>query len=428
MAFQIDRFEWKVGEEHWARSVYLWESSVQSGAASRVINESRLVLAVIRALSLLLFAALLVAGSPLTHSHLKYERLHETAASLLRHEAQLWKRNDRVGFARLIDDGAEMLWIAEWRRYWHQSVRHRAHFGETITHVETHDNLLFVEVLVTRPASDWWLVSPVRETRIYQKHDGAWQRTVPPVGFWGEMQSLETASLRIRYPQRNAALIAEIAPPIEESLVYLDEYLGLGLLTKDRKLTIHIAPSPQRGRFTRENRIDVTAPLLATIPHGLSDREYVIRFVTGQLVAIAINRKLDYSGTAYAYHWGMMTWAARGWLENRLMGEASPWFAQSEQIFLSYTGERLPIRLNDVTRVRTQGELRSDEHLYWQYVASELLLEYAVRTYGEETLKQLLKGFGQYESWNELVPELFGLPAKEFEADFNRFLVAKYQL
>lgn len=428
MAFQIQQFDWLVGEEQWARSIHHWENPAISTVDGRsaASTEVRLVMTCLRGLLLFLLALLLVTGSPLSLKQDRHEQLHSTVSRLLAQEAQIWRANERDEFAQLIDESVAPMWVSEWRRYWHQRVHERAHFGEEITHVERVDDYLFAQMLVNRPAAEWWLVSPVRQTRIYRQMDGKWLRTVPTHEFWGEPITIETENIRYTFPQREAAFVEQISEHVEQTFAFLHAEFGLSSTRRNRKMTIQIAPSAQQGRLTRGYHIDVTVPLLASIPYGSTDEEYATRFITNQLVAMAINRHLDYSRVAYAYHWGMMTWAARGWLENHLMGEPSLWFLQSEETFWLYNQERGPILLNDITRIRNKGETPTAEHFYWQYVASELLIEYAIETYGQDSLRSLLRGFSQYESWDELIPQIFGLPAVEFEAGFNQFLNNRY--
>jgi hypothetical protein len=61
-----------------------------------------------------------------------------------------------------------------------------------------------------------------------------------------------------------------------------------------------------------------------------------------------------------------------------------------------------------------------------QTVALATLIEYAVATYGRERLPMLMAGLGQYESWETLLPAVFGVSAAEFEAGWQMYLTAHY--
>ena len=59
-------------------------------------------------------------------------------------------------------------------------------------------------------------------------------------------------------------------------------------------------------------------------------------------------------------------------------------------------------------------------------VALATLIEYAVATYGRERLPMLLAGMGHYDSWETLLPAVYGVSAAEFEAGWRAYLQAHY--
>jgi hypothetical protein len=59
-------------------------------------------------------------------------------------------------------------------------------------------------------------------------------------------------------------------------------------------------------------------------------------------------------------------------------------------------------------------------------VALATLVEYAVATYGREHLPALVAGLGHYESWDMLLPAVFGVSAAAFEAGWQAYLAACY--
>jgi hypothetical protein len=61
-----------------------------------------------------------------------------------------------------------------------------------------------------------------------------------------------------------------------------------------------------------------------------------------------------------------------------------------------------------------------------QTVALATLIEYAVATYGRERLPGLVAGLGQHESWETLLPAVYGVSATEFEAGWRAYLVLHY--
>jgi hypothetical protein len=61
-----------------------------------------------------------------------------------------------------------------------------------------------------------------------------------------------------------------------------------------------------------------------------------------------------------------------------------------------------------------------------QTVALATLIEYAVATYGRDRLPALVAGLGQHESWDTLLPAVFGVSPAEFEAGWQAYLAAHY--
>jgi len=63
-----------------------------------------------------------------------------------------------------------------------------------------------------------------------------------------------------------------------------------------------------------------------------------------------------------------------------------------------------------------------------QAVMLATLIEYAVATYGRERLPTLVAGLGQHESWETLIPAVYGVSPAEFEAGWQAYLTTHYGL
>jgi hypothetical protein len=55
------------------------------------------------------------------------------------------------------------------------------------------------------------------------------------------------------------------------------------------------------------------------------------------------------------------------------------------------------------------------------------LIDYAVTAYGRERLPALVGGLGQYESWDALIPAVFGVSSAEFETGWQAYLDTHYK-
>ena len=61
-----------------------------------------------------------------------------------------------------------------------------------------------------------------------------------------------------------------------------------------------------------------------------------------------------------------------------------------------------------------------------QTVALATLIEYAVAAYGREQLPMLVTSLRQYDSWETLIPAVYGVSVAEFEAGWQAYLAAHY--
>ncbi|MBI3960510.1 MAG: hypothetical protein HY328_16995 [Chloroflexi bacterium] len=59
-------------------------------------------------------------------------------------------------------------------------------------------------------------------------------------------------------------------------------------------------------------------------------------------------------------------------------------------------------------------------------VALALLIDYAAERYGVETLPALLAGLARYDSWETLIPAVYGVSAEALEAGWQAWLAAEY--
>lgn len=91
-----------------------------------------------------------------------------------------------------------------------------------------------------------------------------------------------------------------------------------------------------------------------------------------------------------------------------------------------------PIHLAQLTESLSPNGYREPSHgtemvtYPGQTVALATLLEYAVATYGRGRLPVLVAGLGQYESWETLIPAVYGISPAAFEAGWQRYLATNY--
>jgi hypothetical protein len=55
------------------------------------------------------------------------------------------------------------------------------------------------------------------------------------------------------------------------------------------------------------------------------------------------------------------------------------------------------------------------------------VIEYVVATYGRDYLPRLVAAMSEHDSWQSLIPVVFGTSAAEFEAEWQAYLAERYQ-
>jgi hypothetical protein len=67
-------------------------------------------------------------------------------------------------------------------------------------------------------------------------------------------------------------------------------------------------------------------------------------------------------------------------------------------------------------------DLAVTEPSWIDLLAFETVLDYVVATYGADALPALVEGFRRYDTWNTLIPAIFGVSVEEFERGWQGYL------
>lgn len=449
MSSNFTNFEWYVGEDGWLHKPNMDVNIIHLNPTLLSQTERRAILGFIRAIFFCAVAFFMTGGASLTYRAYNFEAGRAIVANVLSIEKTAWQADDRELLGTIVDPIIAENWLPLWRKYWRGNIEQRRHFSLTLNHIDQYRfntvvdeggngqnqrEFLFAEFIDNRAPLDWWLVSPTRETRIYAQTsqpktnsfvDAAWVRTVPPASYWGEPQSFQTTNISYEFYERDRALIQTMAPAIDEHYQQLFSLLELPLLEDERRFTIRITPEPRQGRGARSTTLYITSPLLATKPASLSDQEYVERYIVEQMTAFAVNRASNRRGID-SLQWSTVIWALRSQLEEALLDKPSPWFIQSEPTFIEYGAERLPITLDDITRIRRPKIDPDRRHIYWQQISAELVIKYAFETYGVHSAPTLIQEFSRSRNWEQLIPNVYGTSSDDFERRFNQFVAQRY--
>lgn len=289
------------------------------------------------------------------------------------------------------------------------------------------DGVAFADILVDEPTVGWRSSSPYRETRFYTETEFGWMRTHPDAALWGGKRFGETEHLTFEYFEPDAEVVAAVAPRLEESYVRLYELIGLDLPSADEKVVVEILPAAIRGRGIYEGRIETASPFFSQIPEGMSDEAYLAHRVTNRLLYGIVSWADNEREPMYTnvYHWRTLQRGLRTWLQTELMGEPWPWDQESDDLLRRAITWRYTFELDDVSDWNA-GRALDRENLMLQYAIAASVIDFAVDTYGHDSLIPLIKGFTDYSTWQQLTRGVYGVSAAEFERNWNLYLREKY--
>ncbi len=388
--------------------------------------EQRIVLRVLRGLALFLVVIAVASGAGMTHSERERREAQKGIAFTLLLENEAWARRDRGLYESLIDPHLNDVWREEWRDYWRASAKNESDFKATLLQVHQVDGYMQATVLTHQPAFEWWQTSPYREVRFYRRVDQRWLRTVPPAALWGEVRQLQTDHLTFVYYERDAAAVEAVASKLEEAYIGMYHTLGLPDAPSERQV-VAIIPQPIGRWSSTLPQYEVTSPLLARIPQGQSDSEYIAYEIMGWFTYRAMRDAAPNMAVRYLYRWPILIWGLRGWLRDDLLDQPSPWHEEAIEVLRHSAPKFLPIELNDITDLRTKAR-PTREDVILRYLSAESFMQYVVDTYGRQRLPDLLITMVQDSSWKDIIPHVYGHSVEEFEAGWNMHLIKEYEL
>ncbi len=416
-------FEW-VLEEGRADFWYTLESQ-PAGLLGVQSREEIIAKQLLRALCLLFVIVAAAAGAGITPSEQNRREAQKGIAFTLDLENDAWQRRDQGLYQALIDPHLNEEWGEEWHSQWRAGADEEPAYEAKLLFVREADDIVQATVLTEDPAFESWQISPYREERFYRRLDQRWVRTVPPASYWGEARQLETNSLHFYYYERDEEAVKAAASKLDAA--YPGIYAALGFGTHPiQKQQIAIVPSPSR-RWGAADQLEITSPLLAQIPNGQSDEDYLASEIMSWFTYRAIRDATPDSTTRYLYRWPILVLGLRSWLRDELLNQPAPWHLQAQEVLREAAPEYLPLQLSYVTNMGGNNRPTRAEVIL-RYVAAESLIRFVAEKYGRERLPDLLTALVKYERWEEIIPSLYGHSVEEFVEDWNVHLLTQYGL
>lgn len=326
-----------------------------------------------------------------------------------------------------------------------------------------------------------------RQTRFYrQQVDGRWLRIAPVAARWGAEQELTSTYFTFYFRQRDAQVVAAAAPQIDALYATMRRNLGLTGAINPAKVSVEVSvlalPGDDAFRLRHADRFVVPSPALYLAPVDVTDAEILVQSLAfplfDDLLAQALTQQPIRPGwqpmlgglrlwQLWALDLPLATWQEEvvKWIYVDLPTDdpAQPvtmpshytalcaahtlWMPYPERIqipLLCDAGEQTQwywdwvySRQPPVTLAQLATPLKFDTTTSPAYqtdrisfpgraIALATLVEYAVENYGAERLPALLHGLGQSDSWETLLPAVYGVSPAEFVAGWQRYLATHY--
>lgn len=251
--------------------------------------------------------------------------------------------------------------------------------------------------------------------------------TSPAIRYLEPWEELVTRHFRFVFPASDAQMVATIARSIEQSYGEMRRAVGLPATTSIATIVIILVGdnhpstpiSPRNHLDTRLSLVDLQAVCTSLSQHnGESELRRTeercppeVAFVSlDQPIAISAVRLPDNNGVNREQ---LIARALADQLAARLLSEK----LDGQRIAPGWSPLLAGIRLWLPRHRRLNTALAADTLpvIDRQAAAAVTLVEYAIDTYGSDKLPQLLAALAQHDTWQTLVPAVFGLPAEQFE-------------
>ncbi len=345
--------------------------------------------------------------------------------------------------------------------------------------IELHGDRAVAKVLIGADKGE----AVQRQTRFYRRTASGWVQTAPDAELWGPEGSIETPHFVFYFRQNDAQTVIALAPQIDEIYTTMRRNFGLPIKPMAQKLAIEVSVTAPPGQATTSfhapNHIFVPSPAVYLAPVELSDEELLGQSVALPLLANSLaeashQHRINWywQPLVNALHlwqvWNLdlplATWREEvvQWLyvglptassgQSDLVPNQYPKLCAAHKLWLPTPMEiNIPLLCAELSwedfHLSPWGWLEPPQHLDefvprasvdllvdppaashpGRTVMLATLIEYAVATYGRDRLPSLVAALGHYDSWDTLVPAVYGVSSTEFEAGWQAYLMTHYR-
>lgn len=296
--------------------------------------------------------------------------------------------------------------------------------------VEIRGDYAMVEVW-THESNRPWLHAPYRQTGFYQGTAQGWLQANPPDVFYQPLDTLQAGRFTFIYGPRDARAVREAATQVEAVDAALRGELGLS--PTDEALSIEVIKDhlftldPVELMGTSEGTtLYAPSPALLQLPASLSEGNALLQLIAGLLITHDLDEAAD---APQVCNWHSLRHGLRLWL----LSEHSDLPSQARyevEIFLEFKRAqgRIPYLIwvaPDHNACSPYLHARSMAGSYTYNTVASTLVAYAVAAYGRDRLPALIEGMKRHDSWEALIPAVYGVSAAEFEAGWQAMFLSE---
>lgn len=298
--------------------------------------------------------------------------------------------------------------------------------GVEVRNIEIRGDYAMVEVW-TYASELPWLPAPYRQTRFYQESTQGWLSTAPPDAFYQPLATLQAGRFTFVYGPRDADAVLGVAREVEQLDMELRTELGLPVTDEALRVEMLVSLSTfdpiELAYLLNGATLYAPSPALLRLPAHISESDALLQLVAGLLVQDALDEML---ADIPAYHWPSLIEGLRHWLLWQRSELPSIERYRAKHAFQVLPANGLPslsrLGPNRTTYIRHPNVMNPASRLPTDDIATSLV-EYAFSAYGRERLPVLIDGMGRYDTWEALIPAVFGVNAAEFETGWHAYLL-----
>jgi hypothetical protein len=318
-----------------------------------------------------------------------------------------------------------------------------------------------------------------RQTRFYRRTSEGWSQMPPQPALLGEWRVLQTEYLSIGHFDLDAQSVAEAAPRLDAYVAQTRADFGLPQALEKVKYEIEIVydrNSLERNLMTtihlHSTTIQMTSPLPQLVPASVSESDTIVQLAALQLTYPMVQDALeqqDEKWRATAQRWLQFLSALRLWAYWESDAPLATWRHEIVEMGLkAYTfPDEIPTHYDDVCHAYRVWNLSPwsmsipliceapahepyltsalpatlhglltpgidccdpewDARSYGYRIGLTTVLDYTLAVYGRERLPVLVGALSEHDSWESLIPAVFGISAAEFETGWQAYLAEEY--